>query len=108
MATSVMVVRPLLAEGRRWVEVLRPGEDSRNLRVGVVRLQPGERVGEHSTGEREEVICVLRGSGLLVAEDGGHPFEAGSLVYVPPGMRHDVENRGDVVLEYIYLTASAP
>ena len=106
--SEVKVLRPTLPEGSRWMELLRPGVESKAVKVGYVRLRPGERIGEHNTGEREEVIYVVRGRGCLIAEDGRHPIEAGAVAYVPPNMRHDVENGGEEVLEYYYLTAPAP
>jgi len=38
---------------------------ARSLKAGRVTLEPGEEVGEHVTESRQEVIIVLKGSGIL-------------------------------------------
>jgi oxalate decarboxylase/phosphoglucose isomerase-like protein (cupin superfamily) len=76
------------------------------MRSGVVVLDPGESVGRHSTGSREELIVVLEGKGeLLIEEAGPLAIEAGLAAYVPPAMSHDVVNRGEVPLRYVYVVA---
>jgi len=83
---------------------------SQTMRVqsGLVVLMPGENVGEHSTGAHEETIIILEGRGEVHL--GGHDRQAaeyGHVFYVPPHMRHNVRNTGDIPLRYIYVVARA-
>ena len=93
-----------------WVTSFRdPGKlsppDARTLSSSCVRLAPGQRVGEHSTEDREELILVLEGEATLLAAGEATTVRQGSAAYVPPGTRHDVENREGGPLVYIYVTA---
>lgn len=76
------------------------------MRGGSVKLKPGESVGWHSTGENEEALTILHGSG--VAKIDGHadvPLHEKMLAYIPPGTRHNVTNTGSDALEYVWLVA---
>jgi mannose-6-phosphate isomerase-like protein (cupin superfamily) len=80
--------------------------DTLGMKAGHVILKPGESVGEHSTGPKEEAIIVLRGKGEISCE-GKAPLtvEKNTLVYVPPETKHDVENTGSEPLKYVYVVA---
>lgn len=76
------------------------------MRGGSVRLKPGESVGWHSTGQNEEALTILRGSGIANIE--GHadvPVHANMLAYIPPATRHNVKNTGSEILEYVWVVA---
>jgi mannose-6-phosphate isomerase-like protein (cupin superfamily) len=76
------------------------------MRAGSVRLKPAERVGWHSTGQNEEVLTILRGSGVVNIE--GQPemaLRSNMLAYIPPRTRHNVTNTGIDVLEYVWVVA---
>jgi mannose-6-phosphate isomerase-like protein (cupin superfamily) len=78
------------------------------MRSGLVRLKPDETVGWHTTGMNEESLVILRGQGkALIDGQAERPFAAPALVYIPPATRHNVENTGTEVLEYVYVVAPA-
>jgi len=78
------------------------------MRSGFVRLKPGESVGWHSTGQNEESLVILHGAGdALIAGQAKRSFAAPRLLYIPPATRHNVENTGHEVLEYVYVVAPA-
>ena len=76
------------------------------MRSGRVYLKAGESCGQHSTGEREELLVFLSGSGLLVIDDID-TFQVGEakVSYIPPDTIHDVRNTGSEALVYIYCVA---
>jgi mannose-6-phosphate isomerase-like protein (cupin superfamily) len=76
------------------------------MRSGFVRLKPWEAVGWHTTGEHEEALVILRGNGEAQIE-GQKPMEIASrmMVYIPPATRHNVQNTGRELLEYVYVVA---
>ena len=104
---------------RAHVLDLRPGAGGRRtllggqpqtagMRSGVVVLASGESVGRHTTGTREEVIVVLEGRGEVRIEGAAAlAIEAGLAAYVPPATAHDVVNRGEAPLRYVYVVAEA-
>ncbi len=78
------------------------------MRGGFVRLKPWEAVGWHTTGDHEEALVILRGSGEAQIE-GREPMPIASrtMVYIPPATRHNVQNTGRELLEYVYVVAPA-
>lgn len=91
-------------EGRRTL--LGGPPQTVGMRSGVVVLPPGGAVGRHDTGAREELIVVLEGEGE-VRLDAGPPLaiRQGVAAYIPPRTGHDVVNRGDAPLCYVYAVA---
>jgi mannose-6-phosphate isomerase-like protein (cupin superfamily) len=78
------------------------------MRSGFVRLKPGETVGWHTTGKNEEALVILHGQGeALIDGQARQLFNAPVLVYIPPATRHNVENTGKELLEYVYVVAPA-
>ena len=89
-----------------YCALLQGAPQTSGMRSGLVRLKPGESIGEHTTGKNEESLVVLHGQGEARIE--GHPaipFRAPALVYVPTASRHNVENTGTELLEYVYVVA---
>lgn len=79
------------------------------MKAGCVRLKPGDSVGVHSTGEREEAIVVLEGELKLVLDKGEEISAAArSLVYVPPFTTHDMKNAGLVDSVHVYVVSPVP
>jgi oxalate decarboxylase/phosphoglucose isomerase-like protein (cupin superfamily) len=99
--------RPLAcAEG--YCRLLEGVPQTSGMRSGLVRLKPGESVGEHSTGKNEEALVVLHGQGEATVE--AHPaiaFRAPALVYVPTASKHNITNTGNEPLEYVFVVAPA-
>ena len=88
--------------------ILEGAPQTAGMRSGFVRLKPGQSVGWHSTGRNEESLVILRGEGTALLD--GHParsFAAPHFLYIPPATRHNVENTGHDVLEYVYVVAPA-
>ena len=77
------------------------------MRSGLVRLKPGESIGEHTTGKNEESLVVLRGQGEARVEGHAITFTGPALVYIPSASRHNVVNTGSELLEYVYVVAPA-
>ncbi|HUI30676.1 MAG TPA: cupin domain-containing protein [Candidatus Acidoferrales bacterium] len=76
------------------------------MRSGFVTLQPGENVGSHNTGQHEELLVILDGSGYADVEDLGKTnIEKGMVVYIPPNNQHNVYCDGSSPLKYIYIVA---
>jgi mannose-6-phosphate isomerase-like protein (cupin superfamily) len=86
--------------------LLRGSPQTTGMRSGFVRLQPGESVGQHSTGEHEEALVVLQGQGKAEVEGrAAMPISSRMLAYIPPRSRHNVTNTGTETLEYVYVVA---
>ena len=94
--------------GKSYLRLIGGPPDSVSVRSGKVLLLPGKTVGEHSTGDYEEVIIVLEGKGqFLFGEGQPLPFDAGKVLYCPPNTTHNMKNTGTTPLQYIYVVARA-
>jgi len=88
--------------------LLKGAPQTNGMRGGSVRLKPGESVGWHSTGDNEEALTILHGSGVVNIENRADmPLHERILAYVPPGTRHNVTNTGKEPLEYVWIVAPA-
>jgi len=99
---------PLPSSAAKYTKILGGPPDTMRMSSGYVVLSPGESVGLHNSGDREEIIIPLSGVGelnvpgmdtLLVSPD--------CVLYIPPRTPHDVTNIGDRPLRYIYVVAQA-
>ena len=84
---------PMIASDARLV--IWPGMGAWEANMNYVRMLPGEENVPHVHEESEDTIMVLSGRGSVVDLSNGvtHEFEAGDVIHVPPGVRHQV--RGD-------------
>ncbi|MBL7071015.1 MAG: radical SAM protein [Candidatus Omnitrophica bacterium] len=86
-----------------------------SFRSGHVVLKAGEGIGEHNTGDFEEILIILEGKGeLYIKSSGGTPekvriqeFAKDTALYVPPDTLHDVKNTGAGMLKYVFITCPA-
>ncbi len=93
-----------LRGGTTYVCLLGGPPESVNMRAGYVVLSPGETVGEHSTGNAEEMLIPLSGSGeLRVPGCESIAILPGCVLYNPPQTLHNVVNTGSQPLSYIYV-----
>jgi quercetin dioxygenase-like cupin family protein len=76
------------------------------MHSGLVTLGKDECIGEHSTGNHEELIVIIEGKGEIEAEvNGRKKIGKGEAAYNPPHTKHNVYNTNSEVLKYIYIVA---
>jgi quercetin dioxygenase-like cupin family protein len=103
----VPFVMTLPRDGVRYFEILKP-PPSVTMRSGLVTLAAGDEVGAHTTGRNEEILVILEGQGWIESEGlGERSVAAGQIAYIPPDTRHNVYNRDDRPLRYIFIVACA-
>jgi quercetin dioxygenase-like cupin family protein len=78
---------------------------SKALKSGRVILAPGEEIGEHVTQNREELIVILRGRATIEIIDDPIEVHQGQTHFIPEGIKHNVSNKSDEVLEYLYIVS---
>jgi len=79
------------------------------MKVGRVHLAAGASCGEHTTGEREEVLIFLGGCGRMLIGKQRKAYEVGvgKVSYIPPETLHDIQNTGAGPLVYVFCVAPA-
>jgi len=79
---------------------------SRGLSVTWVEGAPGSEQPRHVHEESEQVYIIVRGRGLMKAGTEQQSVSAGTLVFIPPGTPHAIENTGDEPL--VFVSAASP
>lgn len=92
--------------GKAYLPLLPGPPTTCGMRSGRVELRAGEEIGEHSTGDHEEVLIILEGKGEVSV--GGHKplaMRQGQAVYIPPRSKHNVRTVDSPLLRYIYVVS---
>jgi mannose-6-phosphate isomerase-like protein (cupin superfamily) len=69
--------------------------------VGIVRLEPGASVGEHSHQGEEDFYYCISGCGIVVDNGVEHPFTPGSLQITRDGESQAIRNTGETELVFL-------
>ncbi|MFH0830297.1 MAG: cupin domain-containing protein [Candidatus Aenigmatarchaeota archaeon] len=80
-------------------------EDAERIKSSVVILQPGQEVGEHITSDKEEVLIMLEGIATVMLRKEELTVGSGHAVYIPKSMPHNVINRSNTPLRYVYVVS---
>ncbi|MFC1624385.1 cupin domain-containing protein [Candidatus Omnitrophota bacterium] len=95
-----------LKTGKRYQRLFSKDSGSFGIKSGHVILKPGENIGEHTTGEREEMVVILKGKGeARIAKENILKIKGNSALHIPPETPHDIKNTGRGTLEYIFITS---
>jgi mannose-6-phosphate isomerase len=78
---------------------------TKRIKAGRVRLEPGEEIGEHVTKDREEIIVVLKGDATLEMDGKEIEIKEGATHFIEEGKAHNVMNNGKERLEYVYVVS---
>lgn len=75
--------------------------------MGYVTLEPdGGQVPWHCQ-DQEEVYFVVEGEGEMCLGDEVSDLKTGQAVFIPPGVYHQLSNKGDKPLRFIYVYGPA-
>lgn len=64
-------------------------------------LPAGAKYSWHSHDNIDEMVLVLKGSGVVRDRDGEYPFTPGDFFVFPANIEHEIENLSDQAGEYI-------
>jgi mannose-6-phosphate isomerase-like protein (cupin superfamily) len=69
-----------------------PSRGSNNMALGTQQVPIRTGIQVHHHQEADEVLFVLEGTGFGILGDKRIPIEKGSVIYIPKGVWHGVEN----------------
>ena len=78
----------------RWLFHGRLASDA-EMTFGIVTLNPGEAMPAHAHDNCEELMYLIRGKLSYEVRGETHPIGPATLLRVPRGSEHLIENRGD-------------
>jgi len=85
--------------------VMPQGAGSKHLDYRISLYQPMARVELHSHEIQEQVYHVLDGEGLMQIDGKPHVVRKHDVIFLPPGVAHDITNTGLVDLVFIVVTS---
>lgn len=74
----------------------------------LMRLRPGEEIGEEVHADVDQFFRFEAGTGTVVIDGVKHPVKDGSAVIVPSGARHNVINASKTQDLKLYTIYSPP
>lgn len=71
----------------------------------ISMYQPMAYVAVHSHKIQEQVYHVLEGEGLMEIEGKNHVVRKHDVIFLPPGVTHNIQNSGLVDLVFLVVTS---
>ena len=75
---------------------------SKDLHVGVARMQPGEYHIRHHHPLGSEFYFFLSGEAVVHVDGVDYPARRGTSVYLPPNTVHSVRNTGSETVDLVF------
>ncbi len=79
--------------------------DTKYFDFRISRCAIGARIDPHIHDVAEHVYYFLSGTGLVGYEELTHVVDAGTVMFVPPGVVHSITNTGDSDLVFFVVTS---
>jgi len=77
--------------------------NAKNMCFGIADFPPNTHAPRHVHPSQEEIIYILTGKGKMYFNDRPEVIESGICVYIPPGIRHSINNTSDEVMRLVYV-----
>ena len=78
---------------------------SRHIDYRISMYQPMARVALHKHQVQEQIYHVLEGEGRMQIGGKAHVVRRHDVIFLPPGIEHDIENTGLVDLVFLVITS---
>jgi len=78
---------------------------SQHIDYRISMYQPMARVALHQHTLQEQIYHVLEGEGLMQIAGKPHVVRKHDVIFLPPGVEHDIENTGLVDLVFLVITS---
>jgi mannose-6-phosphate isomerase-like protein (cupin superfamily) len=69
----------------------------------VMSIPMKGEIGEETHGDVEQALVILAGSGKAFLDGVESPLEAGDIVVVTPGTKHNIVNTGSIQMKIVTL-----
>lgn len=96
------------AETRKNADFRRVLYTGKNAQLVLMRLKPGEEIGEEVHEDVDQFFRFEAGTGAVVIDGARHAVKDGTAVIVPCGARHNVLNTSKTTDLKLYTIYSPP
>ena len=103
LTTPTCHYKPIFGEGDSDARVLRG-----IIRFGEALLDPGGTSGQVNYPNEEQVYVITHGEGILLYGQEKVPLRKHDFVYLPPGVRHGIENTSSASCRWIVMGFRIP
>lgn len=79
--------------------------DSAHLDIRLSSFQPGGLIQPHVHENSENVYYILQGNGVAILDGERHFVGPHTMIFIPPGVVHAIENTGIENLLYLFVAA---
>lgn len=79
----------------------------KNTQVVIMSIPPGGEIGEEVHPDNDQVLYLVEGAGQVVLDGQASDYNAGDLVLVPAGTKHNFITKGEAAMKII-TTYSPP
>lgn len=95
--------KPIFGEGDSENRIMRSV-----ARFGEATLDPGGKCGPTLYDRQEEIYFVLEGTGSLHYAEQTYAMRANDFTYLPPAVKHSIENSSDHELRVLIMSFKIP
>jgi mannose-6-phosphate isomerase-like protein (cupin superfamily) len=85
-----------------WVD---KEQGAKHVSGGSVDIPAKSELAYHSHEKEEEIMFVYKGRGVAIVEGVSYPVEPETMVFVPPGLKHQFKNTGSESLSIAWFYA---
>ena len=85
-----------------WVDKERGAE---NFSGGSADIPVNSELPYHVHDKEEEMMFIYKGRGVAVVEGETFPLEPETMVFIPPGIKHQFKNTGAEPLSFAFFYA---
>lgn len=78
---------------------------STHIDYRISMYQPMAYVQKHSHKVQEQIYHVIEGEGLMEIDGKKHVVRKHDVIFLPPGIEHDIQNTGLVDLVFLVVTS---
>lgn len=80
---------------------------AKNISAGSADIPVNSELPYHSHDNEEEIMFIYRGNGVLLIEGETFHLEPETMVFVPPGLKHQFKNTGVEPLSFAFFYSPA-
>jgi quercetin dioxygenase-like cupin family protein len=96
----VQLVNPSPGKNHR-LDLVTPEQRAKKLGGFLSIIPAGGEVPYHFHEKRESLLFLVKGEAIEIVEGEEHPVQAGDVLYIPAGEKHQIVNRSDEDLRYL-------
>jgi mannose-6-phosphate isomerase-like protein (cupin superfamily) len=78
---------------------------AKNVSGGTVEIPVKSEIPYNVHDKEEEIMFIYKGEGVAVIEGDTFPLEPETMVFIPPGVKHQFKNTGSGPLSFAFFYA---